>query len=339
MANTSIKDRVLKLKRNQPYVEWISGKWFYNGVEMKDAKRWFYQNSDARDAKDAEKLMDDWILQYGDYDGNWYDLDIIDRAKERLNKGEKPGKLVLDLTEKELKILNYLLVGAPGYAVFFYGCGGSGKSTVCDLFCQIFGNRQNCCYKKLADIEKFNIELASARLWFDDDMSPYWSDNKSARFKAIITNGPASYEAKGKTPWMGRYRCKFLGACNVPMKFDISDSGMLRRIVYYEKNTKIEKPDSSLIGKQYSQDELERVVMAALLVDMEDWVKDFEEETHRVIMDGNTVAKYGMVKSYEEYVNRTNAAGYSAFGEDKWREIKALFQEWSKPNESPRTLF
>lgn len=335
MAQTSIKDRVVNLHKNFGSLEWIAGKWFFNGVEMTNPLRWFLVNTDAKNDKDAEKLMDNFIALYGDYEGDWYDMDIIHIAEERVARGDKGNPLLLN--EKELKILNYLLVGEPEYAIFFFGVGGSGKSTICDIYCQIYG-RQNCCFKKLADIEKFNVELSWTRLWFDDDLSPYWSDAKSARFKAIITNGPASYEAKGKTPWMGRYRCKFLGACNMPLKFDLSDTGILRRIVYYEKNEKIKNPDRGLIGKKYTNEELIGVVVAALNVDMTDWTKDFEEETHRVIMSGNTVGKYGMTGTYENYVARTQDAGYSPFGEDKWHDIRTLFESWV-PHESNRTLF
>lgn len=80
------------------------------------------------------------------------------------------------------------------------------------------------------------------------------------------------------------------------------------------------------------------VVVAALNVDMTDWTKDFEEETHRVIMSGNTVGKYGMTGNYENYVARTQDAGYSPFGEDKWHDIRTLFESWV-PHESNRTLF
>lgn len=336
MATTNYKDRVNWIKKNHPSLEWIAGKWFYSGKEMENVKRWLMRNTDARDERDAEKIMDNFIVLEGDYEGDWYGLDIIEKAQSRLKEGRKIQPTLLN--EKELKILNYLLVGKPEYAIFFYGVGGSGKSTICDIYCQIFG-RRNCCFKKLADIEKFNIELSAARLWFDDDLSPYWSDTRSARFKAIVTNGPASYEAKGKTPWMGRYRCKFLGACNMPLKFDLSDTGILRRIIYYEKNEKIKNPDRSLAGKVYSEDELVNIVMAALSVDMTDWIKDFEEETHRVIMDGNNVGKYGMVGSYDDYVMRVEAAGYSPFGRDKWLEIRTLFESWVGRNENTRTLF
>lgn len=332
MATRTLKGMVQDFHRDCPDFEWISGKWFYQKKEFVNVDRFLLMNTNCRDVAEVERFKDLYMRLYGIND-EWPELPIIEEAKQ---KGVV-GPLAYPMNEKELMILHYLLEGKAGKAIFFYGVGGSGKSTICDIFCQIFG-KENCCFTSLQDIGKFNIQLESARLWFDDDISPLWNDSRSSRFKPIVSNGNASFEAKGKTPHEGQYRCKCLFACNAPIKFDISDTGMLRRIVYYKKDVKIENPDTSLQNKKYSHDDLVNIVAAALEVEIDFGV--FDEDTHMVIAESNSVWKYGMTGEYDNYVNRCDAAGYMPYGQEKWEEFRDIFREWFPPQEKKsNTLF
>ena len=114
----------------------------------------------------------------------------------------------------------------------------------------------------------------------------------------------------------------------MPPKFDVSDSGLLRRILYYKKDKKIDKPIEGLDSKVYTEEELLDIACAALLIDMTNWIEDFVEETHEVIMISNNVARFGICEYYETYVERCMKAGTHAFGEDKWMTLKELFKSW-----------
>ena len=148
----------------------------------------------------------------------------------------------------------------------------------------------------------------------------------------MITNGSTSFEAKGKTPRAGRYRCKCLFACNQPIKFDLTDTGMLRRIIYYRKNEKIQNVDNSLGNREWTQEELLDIVVKALSMDMTNWTKDFEEDTRRTIAESNSVWKYGMTSSYDAYSVACSTAGYAPYGLEKWKEYKEIFHSWFGDN-------
>lgn len=170
MSKTMIQ-RVRDFKIDLDYkdVEWISGKWFKNKKEIDNINKFLTRTGHVKDGvNDLKNFKRTFIEVYGE-EGPWPELPIITKAKELIRQGYKVEKLAYPLNEKELKILNYLLIGRPQYAVFFYGVGGSGKSTICNIFCQIFG-RNNVFASNLIDISRFNIGLMDARLFYDDDM-------------------------------------------------------------------------------------------------------------------------------------------------------------------------
>ena len=317
-------------------VELRSGKWFINGEERP------YDDDDASVREvlvnsfpgifGSGLVLDRWIkwfiAQKGRSKGEWPEMPIITRAKERLAKGERPF-LRYSLTRKELEIINYLLVGdeKDTYAIFFYGVGGSGKSTVCNLIASIFGNGDvcRCGFNDLGRV--FARErLAGKRLWYDADISPNWNENNSNILKKVVTHDKDQFEQKGKTPYEAQYRAKPLFCCNVPPRFDMTDSGLLRRILYYSKNEKIQNPDGSLANREWTQDELENFVMAALQTPFN--AKDFEQETHDIIMKTNSVAKWGMDVDYDIYCERCQENKVPPFGKEKVETLKELFASW-----------
>lgn len=320
-------------------VELISGKWFINGQEyelyglnglcftlMSVYPGYF------GDYSNTEKWIKWFITMANQEDGEWPELPILTKAKEQMASGYRPDKLAYPLNEKELKIIHYLLAGDPKdtYAIFFYGVGGSGKSTICNLIEQLFGSKDTsrCSFNQLT--EKFAREsLAGKRLWYDADINASWSDKASNIFKKIITHDKDQFEKKGKDPYRAQYRCKPLFCCNVIPKFDLTDSGILRRILYYSKNEKIQNPDGNLANKKYTEQDLIDIAIAALLVDMTDWTKDFMEDTHRIILSTNNVGKYGMKGSYSDYEWRCNENRILPYGMEKWAKLREMFEQWT----------
>lgn len=323
MSKTMVQ-RVRDFKLDNPNIRWISGKWFKDNEELKDNRYFMMYVRDG--VSDLRNFKRTFIEMYGE-DCNWPQLKIVDEAYELIHNGYKMNKLAYPLNEKELKIINYLLVGRPQYAIFFYGVGGSGKTTICNIICQIFG-RHNVCASNLIDIGRFNSSVMEARLFYDDDMGSNITDAQISRLKPMVTNGETKFEAKGVDPVQGKYRCKCLFCCNQPLKFDIQDEGMLRRIIYYSKNEKIKIKDPSLADKEYTYEELLDIVVAALSVDMTNWENDFKAETREILRMNNSVWLYGMVETYDTYVAKCDAAGIYAFSESNWLKIKYIFDGW-----------
>lgn len=332
------------------YVEFICGKWFLNRNEYQLYGRGGLLNTlEMFDSWISDNRNSDAFIKYvidklAEEDGVWPQLPVLVEAKALINDGYRPQKLAFPLSKKELMILHYLLDGdeKDTYAIFFHGVGGSGKSTICNLFAEMFGKQDvsRCGFTDLG--RAFAREtLAGKRLWYDADISPYWSDHASNILKKVITHDCDQFEKKGKNPYVAQYRCKCLFCCNVAPKFDVSDSGLLRRIVYYSKNKKIENPDGSLVNKKYTHEELVDIACQALLTDISNFYEEFKEETQEIIMSSNNVAKYGMTESYDSYVERCLTARTQPFGMEKWQSLKELFGEWKKqePVANEKRLF
>lgn len=320
-------------------VELISGKWLINKKEFelygKDGlldtlaryDSWIEQNTNC------DAFIKYIIEHKADIDGEWPELPILTEAKAKLATGYRPTELAYPLNEKELKIIHYLIDGdkKDTYAIFFHGVGGSGKSTVCNLIASLFG-KNDVCRCGFTDLgRQFAREtMAGKRLWYDADISPYWSDKDANVLKKIITHDYDQFEKKGKNPYVAQYRCNSLFCCNVAPKFDVSDSGLLRRIVYYSKNKKIANPNGDLANKKYTHDELVDIACEALLTDISNFYDEFIDETREIIMSSNNVAKYGMTDSYDSYCLRCQSANTRPFGLDKWESLKELFTEWKR---------
>lgn len=332
-------DMLNLLKDNGYLLQLVSGKWFLNGKEYKlyglGGITYILNSiypSYFGNATRTNNFIKWFTMNFNDMDGRWPELPILVEARKKLAEGKKPKKnLAYPLTQKELKLIHYLIDGDPEdtYAIFFYGVGGSGKSTICNLIASLFGELDvsHCGFNNLT--EKFSREtLAGKRLWYDSDINASWSDKASNIFKKIVTHDSDQFEKKGQNPYDAQYRCKCLFCCNVPPKFDLTDSGILRRIIYYNKNERIKNPDGNLVNKKYQHNELVEIAMAALLTDMTNWTDEFMEDTHQIIMNTNSVGKYGMCNSYDTYVICCSEARILPYGKEKWETLKELFESW-----------
>lgn len=330
MAATTIAQKVRMFKREYPEIVFINGKWFSKGQEIRNINKLLLTTDLCRDLTECNKFIDAYIAMYSDETMNedWPQLKIVEEAIESKEKTE----LAYPLNEKELLILYYLLFEKSQYVVFFHGIGGSGKSTILDIYRQIFDlEGTNTTIMNLSDISHFNVQFANARLVLDDDCSPNITENQAARLKSMATNGAASFEGKGRTPWSGQYRCKIVIAGNTPMKFNLTDDGMLRRIIYYSKNEKIKNPSSNFINKKYTKEELKSFIRKAYDLGCqygEKWVDVFLNETRQIIMESHSVGKYGMSGNYDAYEMACYEARVTPFGKENYMKIYNLFSQW-----------
>lgn len=333
-------DIYAEFQRAGLYIELINGKWFLNKTEyalygmdgllnkLMNYSPWM------RNPTNARNFVSFMIDVMSDMYSQWPELPILSKAKLLLKEG-KLQPPAYPLNTKELMIIHYILEGNDDqtYAIFFHGVGGSGKSTICNLIAKMFGDLDvsYCGFNQVGD--KFAREtLAGKRLWYDADINPNWSDSATNTLKKIITHDNDQFEKKGKNPYSANYQCKPLFCCNLVPKFDVSDSGILRRIVYYSKNEKIKNPDGSLARKQWTEDDLVNIAAHALNTPIDNFYETFEAETKELIMSSNTVAKYGLNVDYDIYKERCQDAGYHPFAEEKFFLLKELFLGWKGLN-------
>lgn len=340
--------KYMYLKEQGFLLQLISGKWFLNGQEYQLYAKGgicYFLSTYAPNYFGSSSDLNSFIKWFTDTmnepDGDWPELSILTKAKAKMATGYYPESIAYPLNEKELMILHYFLDSDPKdtYAIFFHGIGGSGKTTICNIIAAMFGSSDtsNCNFSNLG--EKFAREtLAGKRLWYDTDINANWSEGATNTLKKVITHDTDQFEKKGKNPYTAQYRCKALFCCNVAPKFDVTDSGVLRRIIYYNKNTKIENPDGNLKDKVYTEAELIDMAIAALSTNIDNFYETFEDETKKIIMSTNNVARYGIVSTYDTYRVECSSAGVYPYSLEKWEKLKELFEEWISTSEKKKLL-
>lgn len=338
-AKISPFDRVKIIKQEKPGLEFVAGKWFYNEVEILNIRK-YAANLDClkfKSPSEIDDFIEAFILKEGKEEGRWYDNEIIKAAKEK-DPSTIPGKLAFPLTLKQLKIINVLLF-RPEEEVFFIcsGVGGSGKSTFGNIVCQLFQN--DISATSLRDLTNdFSVaEAVKHRLIYSTELSASdvaEMDNKVIKqlaSKEIIYVNP-----KGTVGYNVKTQSSLLFNCNNEPKVDLTDTGILRRIIYYYRTKKIDNPDLSLKDKKFTKQELIDIAARAYNTDMTDWRKDFEQETHLRLISNNSVYITNEYDNYWCYKEKCQHIGIRAYSEPKWSDICSLVREWGLDNDTKR---
>lgn len=312
-------------------VEFISGKWFYRKEEIENPRRFFLLNAQIDSMNDLRDIMDMYIGFYGEK-GLWHPLPVLERARKI--KDIKP--LAFPLNAKQLMIINKLLSNDEEVAFITTGVGGSGKSTFLNIIKQIFDNDVSSC--SLSDLTGFALaEALQHRLIASDELSADDLDNKS--LKTIISKQNIQVNPKFEKPYEVTAQSVLFYCCNIPPRIDLDDTGILRRLIYYEMNKRIENPDPSLNHRVYTQEEIDNIVAKALSMDMRDWRKAFEAETHLYLLKNNSVYRYRDLPEYWAYQRACGDAHLKPYSEPKWETIRALIKEWKMMGkEEPEVL-
>lgn len=317
-------------------IRFISGKWFDSeDVEITQMEKFISIKFDVYKI-DTQKKIDDvkdaFRRLYGEK-GFWPELPIVKeaRARDYKNLGFELPPLCFPLTIQQLLIIKILLRGGDEEAFFICtGVGGSGKSTFGNIIKQIFG-RDQIANITLQDLGKdFKIaEAISKRLIYSEELGATQIDDASmANAKMIISNQDMLVNPKFQTPFEGKWQASLLYNCNKPPKIDVTDTGFLRRVNYYEMNHKIPNPDPTMKKREYSHEDLVNIVAYALAVDSTDWRSHFERDTHLYLAKNNSVYICKDAKSYLDYCLDCKAKNLKPFSEPNWSEIRELFKEW-----------
>ena len=302
-------------------LKFISGKWFYGDTEIKDIKKYFLCSFAINSIHELDSVIDMYKIMYGEI-GVWPEMPIIKKAREL--KELKP--LCYPLNEKQLKIINYLLRHDEEIFFILTGVGGSGKSTFGNIICRIFDN--DTAALNLSDLSD-DFKLASGidkRLIYSTEINS--DEINNGVLKQLFSNEEITINPKHQQPYKTRCQSAFFFNCNRNPRLDLSDTGMLRRILYYSMDEKIKNPDPTLNKKEWSEDDLINIVAHALKVDMTDWKKDFEKETRFNLIKDNSVYRFKDETSYEEYDRKCRKANLKPFSEPNWESIRELLQDW-----------
>lgn len=323
-------------------LRFISGKWFdKNDREIRDPKKYLlsfmttlmrtgenWEYIDLADSKQLDSWMDTYVSLYGS-GGKWPESTIISEARE----GEATLPLAFPLEEKQLKIIHLLAFRSQEQPFIFIvtGVGGSGKSTFLNIIEQIYEG--DVGHASLDDLDNpFQVEEAvKHRAIISSELRGKELDNRI--IKQISDRETIQVNPKGRQPYEVQTQSVMIFATNLNPKIDVQDTGILRRIVFYCRNEKIEKPDPKQAKRKYTRDELVNIVRAARDIDMSDcpmgeYPHAFEEETHRVIMNQNSVYIYRDSPDYAAYQRNCRNGGMMPYSEIKWVDIKDTFRSW-----------
>lgn len=302
-------------------LEFISGKWFRKEIEIKDIRKYLYTTGIFKSIDQLEKVIDSYIVMYGKTT-NWYDLPIIAEAKNQ----EELMPLCYPLNDKQLMIINYLLRHDEEVFFILTGVGGSGKSTFANIICEIFD--KDVAPLNLSDLSD-DFKLATGidkRLIYSTEINS--DEINNGVLKQLFSNEEITINPKFQKPYKARCQSAFIFNCNIPPRLDLSDSGMLRRILYYSMNEKITNPNPALNKMQWSHSELVNIVAHALSIDMTNWKDNFREDTRYNLLKYNSVFRFRDEDSYTDYVNKCKEDGLKPFARPKWEEIRLLLIEW-----------
>lgn len=311
-------------------IEIISGKVFFKDTkeEIKDLDKYICQELRNKGiiilAKDLEQIVK--TLYNYSTDGVWYELPLVKKAKE-LGAIESP--LPFDLDEKQMILINRMLFHPlEEYYFITTGIGGSGKSTFLNIVKQLFDNDFSSATLSDLSNEYILAEAIKHRIICSTELAKGEIDCK--KIKILVSKEPIIANPKHMKPQETRTQSILFYCCNTPPKTDVLDTGMIRRAVYYERNTKIKNPDVTLKDKQFTKDELLCILRNALRYEDDLWYNKFEEETHKYLMKGNNVSRFIGASIYEEYCDLCRSSNLKPYSKPNWEETRELFIKWCR---------
>ena len=314
-------------------VKFISGKFFANDVEVKKIDSYIYNvclcNQFSCKSQDIDEIKKQ--LQILSDEDIWPELPIVSKARKLgpITKDmEEVNNAPFQLEPKQLLILNILLFHPREEVMFITtGRGKTGKSTYLNIIKQIYND--DVASIPLSELNGFMVaEAVKKRLIASDELGKGELDTKI--LKTLISKQELDVNPKYGKPFHATCQSSLFYCCNKAPKIDVSDSGTLRRIIFYERDKEIENPDTSLNKRRYTEDELLWFVRRALAFEAayENWKDEFRIETYKYLMKDHSVYICRDALDYEAYREMCKSKGLKAYSEPNWRDIKDLFEQW-----------
>ena len=344
---TFINNYLATVKKEDRYY-YISGKWFKDKREIKNIvseiinseefKNEYIRGSFFGDIRNISEI-NEWLENYKalaienvDPFGDWFlskyqNLDNVFNFFKDIKKDdilEIWKNLLYKPNQKEMCIIKHMLYEPAKEIIYLiYGCGGSGKSTFLNLIKQLFENDVSSC--SIDDLSN-EFQLAEAvkhRLIMSDEIN---SDNfNNGKLKILASHQFLNCNPKNKQPFELKTQSLLIFSTNKVPKLDISDSGMLRRILYYSKNKKVDKPNPKLNNYVFKNEELYAIAYIASMI-KED-LSIFDEETHEILISNNSVY-LSHAEKYEDYKDYCSKKGYKSYNELNFYKVKEVFESW-----------
>lgn len=322
-------------------IRWISGKFFAVNKGMKEIKNidkgisdyvkirfsgMYTKPSEIEDIKST-------IILDGDPVGRWPELPLVTMAREKGGMPYDISSLPFPLEKKQMIIIGRMLFH-PFDAVIFIttGVGGSGKSTFLNLVRQLFDD--DCANTSLTSLsnEFMVAEAVKHRLIASDEIGK--GDNDEEMLKRLSAKNPMTINPKNKTPYEVMSQSSIFYCCNKEPVLDITDTGILRRIVYYRRDTPISNPVEGMDCQRFTDEQLMTVARQAYGIDGgvrgDGWKDNFLVETHKTLSANSSVFKYRNLAFYDQYRETCKENGLKPYSSPRWEEQRRMFDEWDE---------
>ena len=311
--------------------ECISGKWYKEGKELRNPRAFIARDGYLELCGSIDKLdslLEAYNLMYGQV-GWWPELPILNEARQILKMPKKDlPDLPIELTLQQKIIIRCLLEQKDNLFIIC-GAGGSGKSTFLNLIRQIFDND----YVDLSLDQLANpFELATGvthRLISSTEINTDNLDN--GKLKQLVSHEVITVNHKHQEPYQVQTQSQLIFVCNKPPRMDLSDTGLLRRIIYYGMEKPIAKPDPTIATRKFHSYELALIVAECLRLDLTDWKEYFITDTRYYLSKYHSVYRAN-TNSYPQYRFYCQENGYKALSRANFEEIYDLFTEWGVLN-------
>lgn len=204
-------------------------------------------------------------------------------------------KLPFELTAKQYMILNRILFHPEErYLWIVTGAARTGKSTFLNLVKQLFDNDYYALSITAFD-KQFGLAPAlSCRLAGGDDMGDD-RVQETDKLKSIVSQQAISVEEKFQAPYTVHHpQTQLFFCCNEIPMFDFTSDGILRRLMIYGRETKIEDTNDNidLLNYKYSNIQLLKIALISYEFPMDNWKEIFQEETCRYVIYRTSVGQY-----------------------------------------------
>jgi len=355
---SNLRTEVQAFVKNYPNkIRFISGKWFdENDNEIKNIDRFFFNLANEKEFKpyflffkkpdDIHNFEELFIIGYGS-DGIWclpktakLVMDDVNNNRPRLVKEEN---LPFPLTYEQALIIGQMLF-KPSWEYFYIltGIAHSGKSTFGNIVKQLFD--EDVASVNLDELEGFKLaEAVKHRLIYSEEISN--KELNCSNLKMLASKEEITVEPKFVTPYFVKTQSALLFNCNKAPKIDVEDSGILRRLIFYRRDKRIDNPDLSLEKKIYTEEELVQLATYAYYQikdkTKEEFVSIFKRDTFNTIVKDNRAYKYYKekgCKTYERYKDQCDIDDISSryvLSERNWNGLIDYIQENDEEEKLP----
>lgn len=218
-------------------------------------------------------------------------------------------------------------------AIIIQGTSGTGKSTYMNILlqCMEVKNEGRCSLNDLSSDFKV-AQALSSRVIYDFDL-PANCQFESGVFKNICTHEPITVNGKYAIPYTATPQSKLIYSCNSLPLFDMSDTGIDRRMLVKSFERRPNKKDPDFLHREYTKQELVEFARNALYYyqgsEGSYFDRWFRKETHTMLIKSSYIYKLGTY-DYDRYLDACRNAHVNPMNMFNWNRVRNMFEEWEE---------